>query len=766
MSHPKRRSFRAPATLAVAGLAAALLVPFGVLTATPAAAVVGECPPGFLPGPGGPGPDRPNWTDDNVAVFAGGDFLADGGAAESEGLLVVMGDATFDKQTAGRFNVGWVGAGSQVAPTPGSTMLAVGGALTVGAGTILDVGSGAGAPGTILGGDVQVGGTATPTYPSAQYELNNGSLQVDMGAAAVSDWAGFADSLTTSSDAWVALPGTGTSVVSAPDVTFTGDGTSNPQVFTVTVDELNSVSSVFFMNLADDVPVIINVIGTGPVTFSPTYVANDGLRADDFSSPDFGVVAQRTMWNFADATSVAIGTGTGFLAQFLGSIVAPVADVALADQTNGRVYAGGDIHMFGAGNEIHNYPWIGPDYNCVAGEIAPEPGDARLTKVLATTGVAAPDRWFFGWLECVGGSLGDSTFYREGMIQAGATLTGRDLPVGAQCTLHEDPYRPIEGQTDLPPGFLWATPVWAVNGQPVEVPSFTVPGPGDPDVEVSVTNALLGQFSAQKVVTGPEGGYIGDRAFDIFYDCSADAYDDNGVPLGAGTDSGMLSVEAGQTQASAWFPVGTTCAISEQTPITEPGDFSPTGDFHWEVPVITPASLTIGAGDASPVAVTVTNTYAAGEPTTGSFTIDKIVQNPDELTFTDTFSGDWICTAGESTQTGTWTVSSLGNPVIVNDIPVGAECTVTENTPAAVTGGAWDAPVITPARFTVSAQAAVAVTVTNTLRAVTAPETPSGGAGLPVTGGDVPVWAIVVGGGLLAAGAIVVIITLVKRRRS
>lgn len=161
-----------------------------------------------------------------------------------------------------------------------------------------------------------------------------------------------------------------------------------------------------------------------------------------------------------------------------------------------------------------------------------------------------------------------------------------------------------------------------------------------------------------------------------------------------------------------------------------------------------------------------TNTYAAGEPTTGSFTIYKIVQNPDELTFTDTFSGDWICTAGESTQTGTWTVSSLGNPVIVNDIPVGAECTVTENTPAAVTGGAWDAPVITPARFTVSAQAAVAVTVTNTLRAVTAPETPSGGAGLPVTGGDVPVWAIVVGGGLLAAGAIVVIITLVKRRRS
>lgn len=763
MSHPKRRSFRAPATLAVAGLAAAFLVPFGVLTATPASALVGECPPGFLPAPGTPG-SNPSWSDDNVAVFAGGDFVADGAAAESEGLLVVMGDATFDKATAGRFNVGWVGVGSQAAPTPGSTMLAVGGALTVGAGTVLDVGSGASEPGgPILGGNVQVGGTATPEYPAAQYELNNGSLQVDMGAAAVSEWAGFADSLTSSSEAWAALAETGTSVVSAPQVTFTGDGTSNPQVFNVTVDELNSVSEVYFANIADTVPVIINVVGTGPVTFNPNYFANDGTRADDFASADFGVVAQRTMWNFAETPSVTFGGSS----QFLGSVLAPSADFDITASMNGRVYTGGDIHMHGAGNELHNYPWIGPDYDCVAGEVVPESGDARLTKVLATTGVAASDRWFFGWLECVGGDLGDGTFYREGMIQAGATLTGQDLPVGAQCTLHEDPDRAIEGQPDLPPGFLWAAPLWAINGQPVEVPTFTVPGPGDPDVEVTVTNALLGQFSVQKVVTGPEGGYIGDRAFDIFYDCSADAYDDEGLPLGAGTDSGVLSVAAGQTQASAWFPVGTTCAISEQTPTTEPGDFSPAGDFHWEAPVITPASLTIGAGNASPVAVTVTNTFAAGVATTGSFTIDKVVQNPDGLTFTDAFSGDWTCTAGDETRTGTWTVSSTGNPVIVNDIPVGAECTVTEDAPAAVTGGAWDAPVITPATFTVSAQAAVAVTVTNTLRATTTPDAPDApdNGSLPVTGGDVPVWAIALGGVLLVAGAAVVIIALARRRR-
>ena len=760
MSHPKRRSFRAPATLAVAGLAAALLVPLGLATASPAAAVVGECPPGFLPSPGTPG-TNPVWSDDNVAVFAGGDFVADGQAAESEGLMVVMGDATFDKSNDGRFNVGWVGVGSQAAPTPGSTMLAVGGALTVGAGTVLDVGSGAREDGgPLLGGDVQVGGTATPTYPAPEYELNNGTLQVDMGAAAVSDWAGFAGSLTTSSDAWVAMAETGTSVVSAPDITFTGDGTSNPQVFTVTVDELNSVSSVFFANIADDVPVIINVIGTGPVTFNPTYFANDGVRADDFTSADFGVVAQRTMWNFADTSSVTFGGSS----QFLGSVLAPNADFDITASMNGRVYTGGDIHMHGSGNELHNYPWIGADFDCVAGEPVVEAGEARLTKVLATSGVAAPDRWFFGWMECVGGDLGGSTFYREGMIQAGATIIGRDLPVGAQCTLHEDPDRAIDGQADLPPGFLWADPVWAVNGQVVDVPTFTVPGPGDPDVEVTATNTLLGQFSVEKVVTGPAGGYIGDREFDILYTCDADAYGDDGAPLGDGTDSGTLAVAAGTTEASAWFPVGTVCQISEQTPATEPGDFGPVGDFHWEAPVITPSSLTIGADDVSPIGVTVTNTYAAGEPTTGSFTIDKVVQNPSGLTFTDAFTGDWTCTLGQQTQSGTWTTSSTGNPVVVNGIPVGAQCTVTERAAAAVSGGTWDAPVITPATFTISGETAVAVTVTNTLRAATA-ATGSGGA-LPATGGTVPVWAIAVGGGLLVAGAAVVVIALVRRRRS
>lgn len=765
MSHPKRRSFRAPATLAVAGLAAALLVPLGLATASPAAAVVGECPTGFVPAPKNPAsPTNPDgnqsWTDDNVAVFAGGDFIADEGAAESEGLLVVMGDATFDKSSLGVFNVGWVGVGSQVAPTPGSVMLAVGGSLTLGPTTTLDVGSGArNDQGVLLGGSVQVGAGASPTYPSTQYELNNGSLETGMGAGAVSEWSSFQTQMNTNSAAWVGLADTGTVTSDGTVVTFDSTTAGSPQVFTITAAELDGIRDIRFTNMPADVPVIINVVGGDPIDLSTyNFSWNGTMGVDGLSSPLFGEVAQRLMWNFADTTSVTFGDGS----QFLGSVLAPNADLDITASMNGRVYAGGDIHTHGAGNELHNYPWIGDaDYECIVAGDAPAQGRAELTKVLTTDGVVASDRAFFGWLRCTGEGVEGDVLYREGFIRAGQTLPGTDLPVGADCVLFEDPDREVQEveQDELPAGFMWAAPRWMVNGQVVDSPEFVVPGVDDPAVEVTVSNTLLARFSVEKIVSGPEGGYTGDRAFEITYTCDEEAYDDNGEMLGAGSQTGTMLLGAGGTAVSPWFPIGTQCQISEQTPATQAGDFA-TEHFEWLAPTITPATLTVGQDDQPVVESTVTNTYRS---TTGSFTIDKVVENPSGLTFTDAFTGDWTCTLGEQTQSGTWTTSSTASPVVVNDIPVGAQCTVTEDSAAAVTGGTWDAPVITPATFTISGESAVAVTVTNTLRAAT---TANPGTSLPTTGGTVPVWAIVVGGGLLVAGAAVVVIALVRRRRS
>ena len=80
--------FAVPA-LAGAGLAALAVV--APVTTAPAYADIGMCPEGSYPGVG-PVP-APGFTDNNVAVFAGGDYIASGAAAESEGLLVVVGDA-------------------------------------------------------------------------------------------------------------------------------------------------------------------------------------------------------------------------------------------------------------------------------------------------------------------------------------------------------------------------------------------------------------------------------------------------------------------------------------------------------------------------------------------------------------------------------------------------------------------------------------------------------------------------------------------------
>ncbi|MFB7539946.1 choice-of-anchor A family protein [Streptomyces zaomyceticus] len=75
-----------------------------------------------------------------MALFAGGDYTADG--ATAEGLLVVAGDAAFAKASGGVFNIGRVGAGSGFLPSPGSVMLAMGGDLTIARGTTVDIGHG------------------------------------------------------------------------------------------------------------------------------------------------------------------------------------------------------------------------------------------------------------------------------------------------------------------------------------------------------------------------------------------------------------------------------------------------------------------------------------------------------------------------------------------------------------------------------------------------------------------------------------------------
>jgi LPXTG-motif cell wall-anchored protein len=269
-----------------------------------------------------------------------------------------------------------------------------------------------------------------------------------------------------------------------------------------------------------------------------------------------------------------------------------------------------------------------------------------------------------------------------------------------------------------------------------------------------VTNVLLrGAFTIEKVVAGDGAP---DISFGGTWGCAVGA-----TQVG----QGEWSLSAGETSDPIEAPVGATCTVVETPPAAS-------AEGSWEPAVIAPDTVLITPTSVqAPLGVVVTNTFTA-TPVLGGFDIVKVVEGADGIAFTDSFTGAWSCTAeGSEVAGGTWTATST-EPYAVDDVAVGAECTVTEQTPADPAGGSWGTATISPATFVVAdAGTRVEVTVTNVLTADPTPDPgpgpgPEGGGELPATGTTVPWWAIAVGGVLLVGGAAVVVVAMVRRRRS
>ncbi|MDE0545340.1 DUF5979 domain-containing protein [Microbacterium sp. C7(2022)] len=680
---PSRSRWQRGLALVAAGtlVASGAVVIQATTTTAPATADAGECPPGYLPFP-----DNGNeiFSDDNVAVYAGGDFEAIGGAAEVEGVLVVEGDADIDKSPGGVFNVGWVGVGSGVAPTPGEVMFAVGGSLSVGSATTLHVGANADDGAGNTGGDVQVGDLTDPPYATnpGTYDLFGGTLTESMGADATAEWASWGDTITQQSALFAGMDAT-PAVVTPGTLIFAGDG-SDPQVFTVDAAALEANPAISFTGIADDTPVIINILGDGGadgVVWAPNYFEDDGVRADAPGTDRFGVVAGRTMWNFVDATSVQVAGSS----QVLGSIMVPASveepTLTITASTNGRIYTNGTILMNGSGNEMHNYPWNYGPFQCV-----PVPGAFEIVKQVE--GEGAPDVAFTGTWQCVSGE----TVVAEGLWQASAGESSGALvaPLDSVCTITED-------TPDDSPGGTWEDPVISPN--PVTITA----GSDHEPIVVTVTNtwtpdATEGAFVVTKVVEGegaPDVTFTGDWSCTLDGDVVAD---------------GTWAAAAGETDGPFVAPVDAVCSVTEDTPEN-------TQDGFWDVPVVSGSPVTITADSAqSPVEVTVTNTWTPGpNDLVGAFEIVKVVEGegaPDA-----TFSGDWSCTLdSETVVEGTWTASA-GQTAGPFSAPVGSTCSVEEATPAAAPDGYWEQPVIDGSPVVItegSTLEPLTVTVTNT----------------------------------------------------
>ncbi|WP_264029244.1 DUF5979 domain-containing protein [Cellulosimicrobium sp. SH8] len=687
------------ATLALAGAVVLVTGP----QAAPSFAAVGQCPdPGQFPGLGS---GAPLFTDNNVAVYAGGDYTVGGGASESEGLLVVRGNATFNKTGADqRFNVGTVGAGSLIAPDPGSVMMRVGGDLNVVDPTRLIIGEISGAA-TQPGGQVLVGGGLTGTGLIENYDAP--PPETGLGAAgALGPLTDFQDLLVDTSAQLGALAPTQPAPVPGQFLTFTGPGVGAPTdeliVFDVDASALAGNISLAFENMPEWAPVAINVRGAGAVTFNIQSVLWNGVQQNYPGGPDIGNVSAALLWNFVETDTINL-TGGG---QFVGSILAPNAGLTAQQSTNGRIYVGGDFTTDGQGNEQHNYPWIGPGpFNCVA-----TTSFVVQKTVTGAASAAVPAGTMFtihySYVEP------DSTT-GEGDLEVplnGNLVAGPDLPVGTVVTMSEPTLPSV-------PGVSWGSPVFRVNGDVVSDPaSFTVvDGTMMTVTVVNTANAggPVGGFSVQKApLQGNAAGAV-DPATEYQVEWAAT------LPEGATYDgdlSGTLTVLAGGAVVDGPqdLPVGTTVTFTEVTP-------DPVDGVVWATPVVDPSTVTVGEGQDT--LVTVTNTATSQ---VGGFTVVKIVDGnaaglvPDGTPFTVTWTADvpdGVDYGGPTTGEGEffWNGEPYAGPV---DLPVGTVVTFTEVAPPTIDGVVWGTPSISPAELTVGQGQPAIVQVTNTASTV------------------------------------------------
>ncbi|MCB7136011.1 DUF5979 domain-containing protein [Cellulosimicrobium marinum] len=679
----------------VAALVAAALALAGALVlvtgpqARPAAAAIGFCPEdGDFPDIINP---PPFFTDNNVAVYAGGDYTASGSSAETEGVLVVAGDATFD--TPGSFNVGSVGAGSGIVPEPGATMLHVGGSMSVAAGTNVIVGAGLDG-----GGAVHVGGSLTN---NGGLDTNGGPVETDMGAdAALAPWQDFGSVIAESSAALGTVPDTGVVAAAGSSLSFVGDGTTTSmQVFTVSADVLDGTSEFVFTNIPEGTPILVNVVGDAPVSVSANFVSINGERVDD--PANIGNAAAQTMWNFTGGGDVTV-SGSG---QWVGSVLAPNADqVVLTSSTNGRIYAGNDLTTAGNGNEQHNYPWIGPaPFDCIPSS------SFAVQKAVSGEGAAAvpADTTFtveYTYETPEGDTGGDTLTVPIG----GELVYGPDLPVGTVVTIEE---------VDLPvvDGVEWGDVVIRINGEPQGNPAtFTVEEGMTLTVTVDNTANLdgpeVGGFSVAKAVTGDASGLVpDDTEFTVEWTAT--------IPDGAtydGETTGTLTILADGTVVDGPqdLPVGTTVTFSE------PGVPEIEG-VDWGVPDIAPNPVTVGAGENT--LVTVTNTADA---VVGGFSLAKTVTGdaaglvPDDTAF-DML---WVATLPDGVEyagdtSGTLTVLADGTVVDgPQDLPIGTTVRFVEVPPLPdIDGVVWGPPSFSPeSPITIEADTTIAITLTNT----------------------------------------------------
>ncbi len=155
-------------------------------------------------------------------------------------------------------------------------------------------------------------------------------------------------------------------------------------------------------------------------------------------------------------------------------------------------------------------------------------------------------------------------------------VTMEQIPAGANCVVTEDQPLPT-----APPSYEWA--------EPPTLDAVVVPGNGD--VAVTVTNALIGQrgniqLNATTLLPDEVAG-----PFSFVLTASCD------LPTTGTTYSAMWSYPPAVAARISGIPVGAKCSLSQALPDAPAG-------YRWDAPVLSPATVTVSANTDVEVAVT------------------------------------------------------------------------------------------------------------------------------------------------------------------
>ena len=390
----------------------------------------------------GPSGDR---FDGHVSVLVGGNLTIAGGAAGAEGTVVAHGDATFVRADPGSYQVGVIATGSQVSPHPDSDMLVVGGDLTGDPATPLEVGGG-------LGADVVVGGEV-----AAGTSVDLGGTLDEQVPSATAPYDALVKDLPAKSAAYADRPVTGIVEVTEAAITLTGDGASDPQVFSVEGASLGATEGgpgrhLQVLGVPDGAAVVVNLTGPAVDLDVESLLGPGGKTVDPFADGIFADLATHLLWNVPTATTVDLGGAAQLPGSLLVASSSSITTLSGAG-TNGRVLVAGDLVHTGAGG-LHSYPFLrDPDLTC--GPDLKHLGVLTLDVKLTDPGaVVDPQRFFQGTFACFldGADVtpGEGTWQLR--AEADERLLSDGVPVGAQCFVDE------QLEVAPAPGWDWATP--------------------------------------------------------------------------------------------------------------------------------------------------------------------------------------------------------------------------------------------------------------------------------------------------------------------